>query len=501
MAQLDRLLQRMLEHPDAELRLRTGLKPCLVIQEQVEVIVDRALTAAEIRFLLGEILNEEALSLLESRDELRFGYTARLLSRVMVHVADWHLDTRATFRGEAMTSEFPHLLTSPFPQAAVVLEPRAPRAPKLAEEPGAHAESEAKRTDPAPPPLSLEALLLQLVSEGGSDLHLSSEHVPRMRVQGAVRPLSGVAELSSQEVSRLIEPLLTPRVREQFEGEHDTDLAWEMPKVGRFRLNLFRDRLGPGLVARVIPERMPKLDELGLPEAVKSLAELKKGLVLVTGPTGSGKSTTLAALIDAINREREEHIITLEDPIEFVHHSQRCLVNQREVGVHTTAFKRALRAALREDPDVLLIGELRDLETAAIAIETAETGHLVFGTLHTNTAASTVDRLIDQFPGERQEQIRVMLAEGLKAVLSQTLCRRLDGGRVAAHELLLVTPAVSSLIREGKTHQIASAMQTSKGMGMRTLNDSLAELVRGAVIAKDEAMVRSPDRAALARLL
>jgi twitching motility protein PilT len=264
---------------------------------------------------------------------------------------------------------------------------------------------------------------------------------------------------------------------------------------------MFRDRRGVGVVLRVIPSHIMSFQELGLPDSAKALCMLNKGLVLVTGPTGSGKSTTLATMVDYVNTNRSDHIITIEDPIEFVHDNKRCLVNQREVFGHTESFKRALRAALREDPDVVLVGELRDLETMAIAIETAETGHLVFGTLHTNTAVSSIDRMIDQFPPDRQEQIRVMLAESLKAVIAQILLKKVGGGRVAAYEILLGVPAVSNLIREGKSHQIPTIMQTSKRLGMRQMTDALAELVKKGLIDQDEALSKAVDKDALRNLL
>jgi twitching motility protein PilT len=256
-----------------------------------------------------------------------------------------------------------------------------------------------------------------------------------------------------------------------------------------------------GAVFRVIPSTIMTAEKLELSQHVLNLCHLKKGLVLVTGPTGSGKSTTLCAMIDYINRTRAEHIITIEDPIEFVHQSQKCLINQREVHNHTRSFKDALRAALREDPDVILVGELRDLETIAIAIETAETGHLVFGTLHTTTAASTVDRLIDQFPADRQEQIRVMLSESLRGVIAQTLCTKIGGGRVAALEVLISNGAIGNLIREGKTVQIASQMQVGRAQGMVTLNDALSDLVRRNLVTPEEAMSRAIDKAGLDALL
>jgi twitching motility protein PilT len=289
--------------------------------------------------------------------------------------------------------------------------------------------------------------------------------------------------------------------RAEFRSDNDTDFAYEITGIARFRANLFRDRNGVGAVLRQIPHRIQTFEALGLPDCCKTLCMLNKGLVLVTGPTGSGKSTTLATMVDFINNHRSDHIITIEDPIEFVHENKRCLVNQREVFAHTESFKRALRAALREDPDIVLVGELRDLETMAIAIETAETGHLVFGTLHTTTAISTVDRLIDQFPADRQEQIRVMLADSLKGVIAQILLKRVGGGRVACYEVLLGVPAVSNLIREGKTFQIATIMQTAKKVGMRLMNDALAELVKKGLVETEEALSKAMDKDGLRSLL
>ncbi|HZE89005.1 MAG TPA: PilT/PilU family type 4a pilus ATPase, partial [Verrucomicrobiae bacterium] len=267
------------------------------------------------------------------------------------------------------------------------------------------------------------------------------------------------------------------------------------PGIARFRCNLFMDRNGMGGVFRVIPHEIPSAEKLGLSKPILDLCNLSKGLVVVTGPTGSGKSTTLAAMMDHINRTRSAHVITIEDPIEFVYSTRKCLINQREIGAHTSGFRAALRAALREDPDIVLVGEMRDLETVAIAIETAETGHLVFGTLHTNTAASALDRMIDQFPTDRQSQIRVMLSESLRGVIAQTLCRRKTGGRVAALEVLFINAAVSNLIREGKTFQIPSIMQTSKGAGMMTLNDALLDLVTKGLVDPLEAYAKSASKA------
>jgi twitching motility protein PilT len=282
---------------------------------------------------------------------------------------------------------------------------------------------------------------------------------------------------------------------------NDTDWAYEIEGLARFRCNAGRDRRGPMAVFRTIPGRVMSVDDMGLSREVQNLCYLTKGLVLVTGPTGSGKSTTLAALVDLINTTRTDHIITIEDPIEFVHQSKKCLVTQRQVGLHTRTFKHALRAALREDPDIVLVGEMRDLETVSIAIETAETGHLVFGTLHTTTAASTIDRIIDQFPADRQSQIRVMLSESLRGVIAQTLCRKVGGGRVAAREILLTIPAVSNLIREGKTFQIPSIIQTNRKAGMVTLNDALMELVDQKQVEPKEAYLKAVEKAGFAQAL
>jgi len=338
----------------------------------------------------------------------------------------------------------------------------------------------------------IELLLRQMSKLGASDLHLATGRPPLMRLHGDIRPIPGDhLPLSADALRALILPTMKQAARRDYAARNDADYAYEIPGVARFRCNAMVERRGPSAVLRRIPMDIVSAEELGLTRAMLDLCDLPKGLVLVTGPTGSGKSTTLASLIDRINSSRRDHIITVEDPIEFVHRNKRCLVNQREVGVHTDGFKHALRAALREDPDVVMVGEMRDLETTAIAIETAETGHLVFGTLHTRTAPSTVDRIIDQFPAERQPQIRAMLADSLKGVISQTLCRRSGGGRVAAYEVLLVTPAVSNLIREGKTFQLYGVMQTSRQVGMLSQHDSLCDLVRTGKIDVREAYNRS----------
>jgi twitching motility protein PilT len=349
---------------------------------------------------------------------------------------------------------------------------------------------------------AIDRLFHAMVASGASDLHLSVGSVPMVRKDGHMMALDPAAPpLTAPDVVQLLGPIMPERNRKEFTDRHDTDFAYDIPGLARFRSNIFADRRGPGAVFRVIPSKILTAEQLGLSPAIIQLCTLNKGLVLVTGPTGSGKSTTLCAMVDWINRNRQDHIITIEDPIEFVHENQKCLINQREIKTHTDSFKDALRAALREDPDIVLVGELRDLETVAIAIETAETGHLVFGTLHTTTAPSTVDRVIDQFPADRQAQIRIMLSESLKGVIAQNLCRKVGGGRIAALEVLIVTSAISNLIREGKTFQIASMMQVGKAVGMVSLNDALMDMVTKKLVTPEEALSKAVDKASFESLL
>ena len=327
----------------------------------------------------------------------------------------------------------------------------------------------------------------------GSDLHLSTGSPPILRVHGTMSSLKA-DPLEPDNVLKMLHEIMPENSRKEFDETGDADFAYELPGVARFRCNAFRDRRGPGGVFRIIPNDFLTAEQLNLPDSILDLCTLSKGLVLVTGPTGSGKSTTLTAMIDHINNSRKDHIITIEDPIEFVHNNKKCLINQREVHHHTKSFSRALRAALREDPDIVLVGEMRDLETTHIAIETAETGHLVFGTLHTTTAASTVDRIIDQFPADRQSQIRTMLGSSLKGVIAQTLCKKVPKGRIAALEIMICTNAISNLIREGKTFQIDSAMQVGGKDGMVLLNKALLKHVTDGLIEPQEALNRSINR-------
>jgi twitching motility protein PilT len=325
--------------------------------------------------------------------------------------------------------------------------------------------------------MDVAELLIQTKERGGSDLHLSAGSAPMMRLHGELAPIDDRV-LERENVHRMIYDILTDDQRRVFEEQRDLDFAIEIGEVARFRVNVFNQRRGQGAVFRVIPTQIRSFQELGLPEVVQSLALRENGLVLVTGPTGSGKSTTLAAMIDLVNSTQKKHIITLEDPIEFVHRSKSCLVNQREIGPHTRSFATALRAALREDPDVILVGEMRDLETISLALTAAETGHLVFATLHTKSAPKTVDRVVDAFPPAQQQQIRVQMAESLQGVVSQVLIPTKDRkGRVAALEIMVATVAIRNLIREAKTHQMPSAIQTGTALGMQSLEQALRNLV------------------------
>ena len=393
-------------------------------------------------------------------------------------------------------------------------EPRRPAVRVTPHEPAPSPEPRARASQPSQPsrpsqrpararsgPALIDELLREMVARKASDLHLSAGACPVLRVHGEMAFLRERPVLTSQHVEALVLSIATEKAERDFVELCDADFAYEVPGLARFRVNVFADRNGTGAVLRQIPMEILSAEQLGLPRACTELCWLSKGLVVVTGPTGSGKSTTLAAMIDFINQHRSDHIITVEDPVEFVHPNKKCLVNQREVGQHTKSFKHALRAALREDPDIVLVGEMRDLETISIAIETAETGHLVFGTLHTTTAVSTIDRIVDQFPADRQAQIRVMLSESLKGVIAQMLLPKIGGGRVAAHEILLGSSAVTALIRDGKTFQLPSVMQTSKNLGMVTMNDSLMALVKGGLVEPKQAYVKAVDKAGLVAML
>jgi twitching motility protein PilT len=343
-------------------------------------------------------------------------------------------------------------------------------------------------------PMDITELMILCRERDASDLHLAVGNPPVLRIHGKLVRLD-YAPLTATAIHEMLYDVLTDDHKARFEDSHDLDLSLELQNIGRFRVNMFMERLGEAAAFRLIPSQIKSLEQLGMPTVLRQLALKDRGLILVTGPTGSGKSTTLAAIIDIINTERSDHIITIEDPIEFVHQHKSCIISQREVGPHTKSFAAALRSALREDPDVILVGEMRDLETIAMALTAAETGHLVLATLHTNSAAQTINRIIDVFSPHQQEQIRVQLSEALLAVLAQTLLPRVDGrGRAAAIELLIANSGIRNQIREGKTFQIPSVIETGAKEGMISIDQSLRELVRRGMISPEDAYLRAVDR-------
>jgi len=344
--------------------------------------------------------------------------------------------------------------------------------------------------------MDITELLAFSVKHDASDLHLSAGVPPMIRVDGEVRKLN-VPPLEHKEVHNLIYDIMDDKQRKDYEENLECDFSFEVPNMARFRVNAFVQNRGAGAVFRTIPSEVLTMEQINAPHIFKKISENPRGLVLVTGPTGSGKSTTLAAMVDYINESRREHILTIEDPIEFVHKNKQCLINQREVHRDTHGFENALRSALREDPDIILVGEMRDLETIRLALTAAETGHLVFGTLHTTSASKTVDRIVDVFPAAEKDMVRTMLSESLQAVISQTLVKKIGGGRVAAHEIMVGTPAIRNLIREAKVAQMYSAIQTGMAFGMQTLDQSLSNLVNSGDISREDAQLKGSGKQAL----
>ena len=524
-ARLDPFLDVFLREQAEQLYLLPDEPVTMVKGGKPRKVSKQPLTDAHIYALLAEIAPSDSADKIDQKHETEFEYAAgrgllkiRIvpdhgrLTAVVTHVPRAAAPPAPAPPAAEVTAVRPAAAPRPAPPPPaepVAAPPRPPRPSAIAAAPivesplappaagsagalpGEFADSQYQAAEQR-----LGELLKSLVKSGSSDLHLRVGEPPIFRTGGDLVRIRGNA-LTPAELDLLVLSIMPELNRGEWKETGDSDFAYEITGLARFRVNAARDRRGPVAVFRVIPAKVVTVEEMGLTKEVQALCYLTKGLVLVTGPTGSGKSTTLCALIDLVNRERSDHIITIGSSIEFVHENKKCLITQRQVHVHTESFKSALRAALREDPDIVLVGELRDLETIAIAIETAETGHLVFGTLHTTTAASTVDRMIDQFPADRQAQIRVMLSESLKGVIAQTLCKRKGGGRVAAREILLSTPAVSNLIREAKTFQIPSIIQTSKKLGMHTLNDALFDLVEKGVVEPDEAYMKSVEKAGL----
>jgi twitching motility protein PilT len=536
-AQLDPLLNALKQRNADELSLREGEKPAFGDSTGLKPVSPKVLSKGQIIALLSEIAGPLDAAKMKGGEPIRFSYEMTGGERF-----DCETETAGTFSATvrpsqvavaAAVSEQPAVsaqAVAPVPAAAPVSAVQ-PAPMQLEEEADGADETENNEITTAPISVSsdpiakvpamavdpavrdvesiapargaaeqvhcqqLEGYLRRMFELDASDLHLSADETPMIRLHGEMKRLEGERPINANHTRLLLESIMPPRNRTEFVETNDTDFAYEIPGVARFRVNVFTDRRGAGGVFRTIPTEILTAEQLQLPPAILDLCNLSKGLVLVTGPTGSGKSTTLAAMIDYINKTRSDHIITIEDPIEFVHPNHKCLINQREVTTHTDSFKKALRAALREDPDIVLVGELRDLETIAIAIETAETGHLVFGTLHTTTAISTVDRVIDQFPADRQAQIRTMLSESLRGVVAQTLLKKISGGRVAALEVLIANSAIANLIREGKTFQIPSLMQTGKKQGMQMLNDVLIDMAKKKIVDPDEAYRKAVDKA------
>ncbi|HEX9639465.1 MAG TPA: type IV pilus twitching motility protein PilT [Acidobacteriota bacterium] len=510
MAQLDRFFQVLMEREALELRMQTHGGMALRFADGERSIYSKPLEPATLSALLREVMGDDHFLELRSTKQSRFRYRS----------PHGTVQGEVTFNDGLLQASFqPEKQPAPGPTGAdggaatglaAAASAGAPAAagdaadPEPLEGPPAQRSAAEQQVETRVPESAavgaprIQDLMRRMIDQRASDLHLTSGLAPALRVDGQIEILSQLPALPAEQLEALLMEITPERNREEFQRRHDTDFAYVFGAEARFRINLFCDRFGIGAVMRLIPSRILTCEQLGVPAAVRQLTALSKGFVVVAGPTGCGKSTTLAALIDLINETRHDHIITIEDPVEFVHQHKSCLIHQREVYAHTDSFRDALRAALREDPDIVLVGEMRDLETISIAIETAETGHLVFGTLHTNTAASTVDRIIDQFPADRQAQIRTMLSESLRGVVCQTLLRSKGGGRVAAFEVLICNRAVRNLIREGKTFQIPSVMQTQKSTGNQLLNDALLELIKSDVVTPEAAYRTSVDKESFA---
>jgi len=504
------LLKRTLSVGGNEVRLIPGRRTVVVTPQGESEVRGDTQTTDRIQAMLDPVLTPEARrSLSSGYAEWEFPLEDKGPARVRAEMKGGQLSAyffldKCDLHGQRAV---PRPAPPPPPPPAFGLAAHSPpsiieadidRAPAMPSRPPT---TESRSSMPAVGPTGeIDRLLKKLVDSKGSDLHMSVSSPPMIRRDGEMEILPGLPPLTPESMERMIMPIVPPRNREEFARTHDSDFAYELPGICRFRANLFVDLKGVGAVFRVIPSKILSVEDLGIPKEVLALCHLPKGLVLVTGPTGSGKSTTLAALIDYINRNRSDHIITIEDPVEFVHPNKKCLINQRQVGEHTDSFKKALRAALREDPDIVLLGEMRDLETIAIALETAETGHLVFGTLHTSSAPATIDRIIDQYPPEQQNQIRVMLANSLKGVMAQMLCKKIGGGRAAAWEIMFGVPSISNLIREQKIFQIPSIMQTGRKLGMALMNDSLFKLVKDGLVAPEEALAKANDKPGLTQM-
>ena len=509
MARLDNFFDYLKKYNGNEITLQSESEPEINISGRKKALTKQKLSTNQILLLIKEIASSEALENLQSKGSAEFIYKSPS-GPVKGLICLKDKDLQAIFsphpqgekEGSSEIEEYEPVEleeeaeTAEFEEETETVELKEGRSDDLYQTGMKISQVSIEKGRP-----ELEHLFKILVQMGGSDLHVCAGEKPIIRKDGALMKLNDFEVMTPDKTKKILFEIAPEKSQQEFKERHNTDFAYEIKGLARFRCNLFMDRKGIGGAFRVIPAKILTAEELGLSPSIQNLCFLSKGLVLVTGPTGSGKSTTLCAMIDLINRKRNDHIITIEDPIEFVHDNKNCLVNQREVGAHTDSFSMSLRAALREDPDIVLVGEMRDLETIAIAIETAETGHLVFGTLHTTTAASTVDRIIEQFPADRQAQIRVMLSESLKGVIAQNLCKKIGGGRIAVMEVLIVTHSIGNLIREGKTFQIPSLMQTGKGQGMITLNDALIKLVNDKLVEPKEAYIKAVEKQVFANQL
>jgi twitching motility protein PilT len=473
MAQLDRFLAVLVTNHGTALHLVTDDVAKLEIGGTPRPITRQPFTSAQVLGLLREISTPDVHRLLERGEPASFSYACE----------DGTFTVAASTTGGRLTAMLSPMSNEP-PSSNGHARPVTIDTTAV----GTTASADAARVE-------IEALLRRLVELEGSDLHLRVGEPPIIRQHGEMTRLESAAPLTNDRLEAMLLAIMPDRNRHEYGEINDTDFAYEITGVARFRCNALRDRKGAGAVARVIPATVVTADQLGLSTEVQQLCYLTKGLVLVTGPTGSGKSTTLCALVDLINRMRTDHVITIEDPIEFVHESHGCLVNHREVGTHTKSFSAALRGALREDPDIILVGEMRDLETIRLALEASNTGHLVLATLHTTSAPKTIDRVIEVFPAEEQAQVRNSLSTGLKLVVAQNLFKRVDRrGRVAALEILVSTTAVANLIRENKSHQLPSMIQTGKKFGMQGLDDAIMEHLQAGRIGADDAYDKSLDK-------
>ena len=506
MAQLDKLLAAMNSNHASALVLGDGDVVKLEIGGQLRPLTKTPLSSAQILAVMQEIADPTAAGAIAAGgpvEILRATTDGAFVVKGQVTDGKWRVVVNLA-KQQAQVASTP---VTPAPDAgpprrpSIALKMPLPPVPQVSVGASADEPEDMEQIKPfegiEQMRATIDGLLRTMIEHGASDLHLRVGEPAVLRHHGEMVRVEGTPVLDDKTLAAMLKSIMPERNRLEYKANWDTDYAYAIEGLARFRANAAKDRNGAVAVFRQIPAKVYSVEDMKVTEECQRLCFLTKGLVLVTGPTGSGKSTTLCAMIDLVNRERSDHVITIEDPIEFVHPNKKCIMTQRQVGVHTKSFKSALRAALREDPDIVLIGEMRDLETVAIAIETAETGHLVFGTLHTTTAAGTIDRIIDQFPADRQEQIRVMLAESVKGVISQTLCKKIGGGRVAAREILLSIPSVTNLIREGKTFQIPSVIQTSRRIGMCTLNDALMDYVLAGQVEPKEAYMKCVDKTGL----